>query len=876
MEKNETKIFNSDIVNLCDLDNYRFSIPTYQRPYVWGDEELKKLLDDFYKSFAVNHDSTYYISAVLTREEDNVAELIDGQQRFTTLWLISFVVSKIQPDSDLLRFLKNKENLRLGFEIRREVSDFLNDLLTEDKTAKKIYDEEFIESYPYLKNIAKALVFIKGYIEQLPQQELKSFGDYIYRNVYLIKNTTPKNTDLNKLFSTINSAGVQLEQTDIVKANLLNLIDEKVMFGKIWDACENMNNFFERNARNSFSASNWSSINMERLIYFDDAVFKYEHDNSDNNTGDDIFKIDNVELDNISEYSPPQRHYYDEEKRASEEIYCRSIINFGQLLLHTYRLHLKIEEKEDFKGTFHVNRLISIFKEMEERNDKEEIKRFFYLLWKVRYLFDKYIIKWVSDIDNKTESLELVNFNKNEKNNYSRTKYGRSASLMLQSVLYFTGDYLRQYWVSAYLDYLLYNHNDEVATNERHLKYLEKIDNIFSLNGSQTDKELSWLMMHQNTGFSNDFDYEKYLKSANGTGFKHYWFQKLEYILWKNWNFEKTDEYNNYRITSKNSVEHIYPQNPENTIQHPKIDDIYLHSLGNLVLLSVSQNSEYSNKSVSVKKSMFDEKKDTYDTLKSFYIFKIVEKEDWTPKQIERHRDEMIELFENHYQIDESKAKQSPINVENSSQKNDNSIENTNLHEENNVNDIENEIIPNKNQKYNVMVHIVNYEIKDYNHFKGYRKGLNNNNNEMVALTYGFYKRGVENCKEEGYVVVNEEHTFNPDHSGFYFGINLRIKCQDKNGEIVNQVLLADKIYKAFNQKFIIPKYINNYSDMGVDFFIVPNLSKDLDEKLRRKINADELGNNIHEKTGLNDNNLVKWLNDNLDYLETLYNQAIK
>jgi len=649
MGKTETKIFNSDIVNLCDLDNYHFNIPTYQRPYVWGDEELKKLLDDFYKLFSVNRDSTYYISAVSTREEDNVAELIDGQQRFTTLWLISFVINKIQPDSELSKFLKNEKKLRLGFEIRQEVSDFLNDLLTEDKTAKKIYDEEFIESYPYLTNIAKALVFITGYIEQLPQKELKAFGDYIYHNVYLIKNTTPPNTNLNKLFSTINSAGVQLEQTDIIKANLLNLIDEKVKYGKIWDACENMNNFFERNARISFPASNWSSINMEKLIGFNDSVFKYENDNSDDNIGDDIFKIDDVELDDISEYSPPQTHYYDEKERESEEIYCRSIINFGQLLLHTYRLHLKIEGKKDFEGIFHVNRLISIFKEMEERNDKEEIKRFFYLLWKVRYLFDKYIIKWVSDIYNKTESLELVNFNKNEKNYYSRTKYSKSASLMLQSVLYFTGDYLRQYWLSAYLDYLLYHHNDFAATDEKHLKYLEQIDNTFSLNNKQSDKKLSWLMMHQTSGFSNDFNLENYLRTPKGTGFKHYWFQKLEYILWKNWKFEQTEEYNNYRITSKNSVEHIYPQNPENITQHPKIDDKYLHSFGNLVLLSVSKNSEYSNKSVSVKKSMFNEKKDTYDSLKSYHIFRVVENEDWGPSQIEKHEDEMIELLNEHY-----------------------------------------------------------------------------------------------------------------------------------------------------------------------------------------------------------------------------------
>ena len=647
MSANRNNAFSSEIVNLSQLDKYDYTIPTYQRPYVWGDEQLKKLLDDFYKSFTTDPNSAYYISTFLTKEQGDLAELIDGQQRFTTLWLISFAISRIHPDSSLAKFLKNGDNLRLGFEIRKEVSDFLNDLLTEDKTAKKIYDNAFIENYPYLRNIAKALVYINGYINQIPADRLKAFSNYIYQNVYLIKNTTPENTDLNKLFSTINSAGVQLEQTEIIKANLLNLIDDKVMYGKIWEACENMNNFFERNARVSFPSSDWNAINMEFLNPFDANVFKYENSSDNGNDTSVAFSIDNIVIDEIVPYTPPQKHYLNEKERDSEEIYCRSIINFGQLLLHTYRLHLKVEGLNDFEGTFHVNRLITIFKAMEERKNPDEIKRFFLLLWDIRYLFDKYVIKWVSDIDNKTESLELVNFNKNEKSYYSRTKYAKSASLMLQSVMYFTGDYLRQYWLSAYLDYLYYNHKNNAATSENHLLYIEKLDNNFSLNKSKTDKELSWIMMHQTADLPQEFNIKEYLSSAQGTGFKHYWFQKLEYILWKNWEFEKNEMFLNYRITSKNSVEHIYPQHPENRTQHPEIEGEYLHSFGNLVLLSVAQNSEYSNKSVAVKKSMFKEKQETYDTLKSYYIFK--ENVEWTIAQIEEHKNKMIDKILKHY-----------------------------------------------------------------------------------------------------------------------------------------------------------------------------------------------------------------------------------
>lgn len=132
-----------------------------------------------------------------------------------------------------------------------------------------------------------------------------------------------------------------------------------------------------------------------------------------------------------------------------------------------------------------------------------------------------------------------------------------------------------------------------------------------------------------------------------GTKFQHYWFQKLEYLLWKNWAFQKTNEFENYRIVSRNSIEHIYPQNPENPVKNPKMEDKYLHSFGNLVLLNVSQNSEYSNKSVDEKKSMFRNRNNNYDTLKSYNIF--YNYEIWTNVEIAAHQKAMIDLIKIHY-----------------------------------------------------------------------------------------------------------------------------------------------------------------------------------------------------------------------------------
>ncbi len=206
---------------------------------------------------------------------------------------------------------------------------------------------------------------------------------------------------------------------------------------------------------------------------------------------------------------------------------------------------------------------------------------------------------------------------------------------MLQSVLYFTGDYLRQYWLTPYISYLL-DYNSKKPKSSKLLKKLEEIDNQLSICKEESKPATFKLMSEQ---LQADFDFESYLVEGRGTGFRHYWFYKLEYLLWKNWKQKTNDKFIAYRISSKNSVEHIFPQSKAAALGKAKDD------FGNLVLLSVSQNSEYSNKEVNVKQKEFENKK-TYDTLKSYYIFR---NKDWGAKEISEHQQEMITILANHY-----------------------------------------------------------------------------------------------------------------------------------------------------------------------------------------------------------------------------------
>jgi uncharacterized protein with ParB-like and HNH nuclease domain len=773
----DNKKFTTEIYSIKELENRRFIIPPYQRPYVWGGEQINKLLSDFYDAYSRN-DQYYYIGTVLLNEQkQNMFQLIDGQQRFTTLWLMAVtfkMLSDADSKSDIIDFLTINDELRLDFAIREQIKSYLLALMEKQANGINQYSDEKVEKDDYLAHIAKAIATIIGQIKTLEFQKDKSlqgFGNYIYQNVYFVVNIVPPNTDLNKLFATINNSGVQLEQHDILKSLLLkNLKTEKIIYSRIWETCENMNNYFERNVKQLFPQEfNWTTVQYDNLrkppiitgydydkqendndfsieeilkikntsnLFFDlrktNTIPKialssirtisgkfcgnwignieasnYFYSRSDKNNlkiqfqvwddryakgvelelfqnGEDIDvhfiwakgtkrrkdeskhllgkdwnqeeitnEFDDVEIANlkngkgygISEIiiNPDieQNHTYKESE--DNNVYCRSIIKFPQLLLHTYRIFLKQENKSDFDLPFHSNNLLRIFKTLSDEIDENTIKKFFNCLWTVRFVFDKYIVKWKQIDDGKEEELLLTSILKSD-NGFSRTNRAEPSEVsMLQSMLYHTGNHNTQIWLTPYLQRLI--------DGEDSLLCLEHIDNELSLS-ELTNKETSFSLMDKNYNILDikRKDFETYLNESHGVHFQHYWFQKLEYVLWKEFSNDESirndDKFKKYRIMSKNSVEHVFPQHHR---YGKEIDEKKLNDFGNLALLNISQNSSYSNMSIKEKKARFEEKS-TYESLKLSVIYKHDDLENYE-NIITSHRNSMIEKLKNHYKI---------------------------------------------------------------------------------------------------------------------------------------------------------------------------------------------------------------------------------
>lgn len=116
-----------------------FFVPDYQRGYRWGENEVRQLLDDIYE----NGEEKYYLQPIVVKKRDNDYELIDGQQRLTTLYLILTFLKKILPIAS--------RDYELTYETRRETHDLL--LNIDNVDSEKNIDFFFIcNAYKTIEN----------------------------------------------------------------------------------------------------------------------------------------------------------------------------------------------------------------------------------------------------------------------------------------------------------------------------------------------------------------------------------------------------------------------------------------------------------------------------------------------------------------------------------------------------------------------------------------------------------------------------------------------------------------------------------------------------------------------------------------------------
>lgn len=613
-----------------------FSIPIYQRLFVWREEQVKTLLEDIVTAY-YDKKELFYLGGVLVVENESlkdntgkVYDLIDGQQRFTTLWMISIVLGRaLKPFIERAETVQNRH--RITFAIRDEVYHFF----------KEYIGGNINEEAP--SQIVDALWLIRTFHDKCNEDKinLEELSEFIYNRVYMIFTEVPAKTDLNKLFEVINNRGIQLQHHEILKAKVLNKIGptDRLKYSYLWDACAIMNSFVERNLKDL------ANIRIQDL---------FENKEGKEDLADPGKILENITESEEYDYGPQQlidilktkKSLPDSNRNSSEkdkEEYesddnIRSIISFPMLLQHTLRLFLFKENKDDVPGILD-KKLLSIFSQkfFTEKRDSRQTKKFIELLWKVRYYFDKHVIKWIPTEEGDTHIICKIEKYKSDDNNYlrrSRPEANEGVAL-LQSMLYHSQEITTQYWLTPYLAYLVEN------KGIRHDEYLKHLDNYLfcSLDkGKLIDRTKEFLKEPWRKPRINT----EILNQNLGTSFPQYWFYKLEYILWEKYKKDKKTVYEKFKITAKNSVEHISPQNPQDRDTN-KVTAKMLNSFGNLALVSRSINSEYSNLPYNEKRQRFINKnKIKVDSLKMDLIY---QNESWNDDLAKKHQQEMIDII---------------------------------------------------------------------------------------------------------------------------------------------------------------------------------------------------------------------------------------
>lgn len=238
-----------------------YNIPEYQRPYVWGRDQINALLDDLKAALDQDDKKEYFLGCMIwntkkARDSSGIEyvcqDILDGQQRFITLYLIQGVIRDLSDDSKLknkvvMRMKQEKdeydgvpERNRIIFEIRDD-KEFLEEFLLADGGTLKVNELKKIiekkETTKSVRNMASAILIMREWWLKIQkpvngdifQGELRKFFTYLSSKVLAIYLATPDNLDdAYNLFTVLNSRGLQLQVSDILRAQNLRIIDDHV------------------------------------------------------------------------------------------------------------------------------------------------------------------------------------------------------------------------------------------------------------------------------------------------------------------------------------------------------------------------------------------------------------------------------------------------------------------------------------------------------------------------------------------------------------------------------------------------------------------------------------------------------------------------
>lgn len=226
-----------DKKTLSEIFDWRYRIPDYQRPYGWENEHVETLLADTFEAYKEKYTSKYFLgSMVLRKIDESEYEVLDGQQRLTTIFLVLAVIRDLSDDKKLADkcreavvqpediYDEKPECLRIEFDIRDDVRDFIDKYVKTDGSTQKIDElKELAKNKTAnvsVRNMAEAIITTQKFFQKNPNK-LGEYFTYLWKKVVIICIWTEEFDDAFQVFTVLNNRGLKLSNSDILKA--LNL-----------------------------------------------------------------------------------------------------------------------------------------------------------------------------------------------------------------------------------------------------------------------------------------------------------------------------------------------------------------------------------------------------------------------------------------------------------------------------------------------------------------------------------------------------------------------------------------------------------------------------------------------------------------------------
>ena len=218
------------------LSGAKFAIDYYQREYRWEKKHVSELIDDLSEKFldshqegnersAIEHYNRYFLGSIIISDRDGKKYIIDGQQRLTTITLLLiYIYHHLSDDfqktqlADLIFSQKyGQRSFNLDVDERNEVMEALFTKKNFEENGQSESIVNILHRYHDIEDL---------FPEELSNDTLPYFADWLIENVYMVEITTYSDTDAYTIFETMNDRGLSLTPTEMLKGYLLSKITD--------------------------------------------------------------------------------------------------------------------------------------------------------------------------------------------------------------------------------------------------------------------------------------------------------------------------------------------------------------------------------------------------------------------------------------------------------------------------------------------------------------------------------------------------------------------------------------------------------------------------------------------------------------------------